>query len=296
MKKLSAGIIVVLLPIAMAPLTEQPGPASSPTLSGPPHKSLAALSARDFRASPRIVVDDSFLSLGLSYSANWSGYAETSTAGTVDSVTGTWVVPTTTGSAGSMVAEWVGIDGFDDGTVEQIGTAQQVVTTGSGRFGQGGTTTTQYYAWYELYPQEAMIELNPTTYPVQPGDTITATVAWTSGESFKMTISSSRGWSDTIIQTSTATASEMSAEWIVEAPSSGNQILPLADFGTVGFAGCKATISGVTSPISASAAQIDMVGEQYTFTRHGITETQYNKDTTSSVDASGDFTVTWDHN
>ncbi len=70
-------------------------------------------------------------------STNWSGYAvsETSPSGlscvpasgeAYSSVTGTWTVPTVTGSRGTTAysAAWAGIDGFTDSSLIQAGTEQ----------------------------------------------------------------------------------------------------------------------------------------------------------------------------
>jgi hypothetical protein len=65
---------------------------------------------------------------------NWSGYvAETSfaqpQANSVTAVDGSWIVPKVTGAATGQAESsvWVGIDGFGGSTLEQIGTAQDVV-------------------------------------------------------------------------------------------------------------------------------------------------------------------------
>ncbi|MGA2257240.1 MAG: G1 family glutamic endopeptidase, partial [Thermoguttaceae bacterium] len=80
---------------------------------------------------------------------NWAGYvAETNFSspenGSVTAVSGSWIVPKTTLSAnssvlGSACAVWVGIDGFNNNTVEQVGTEAYVV--------DGGV---YYNAWYEM--------------------------------------------------------------------------------------------------------------------------------------------------
>ena len=93
-------------------------------------------------AHPRIPINDSLRYQGSVSSLNWSGYADTAStpaADTVLTVTGTWTVPAVTSTAGNGVAAysaiWVGINGFDDGTVEQLGTLQaaEVITQGHGR-------------------------------------------------------------------------------------------------------------------------------------------------------------------
>ena len=67
-------------------------------------------------------------------SENWSGYVAATSlsdpeSDSVTAVSGSWVVPTVSSSSGSTSysAVWVGIDGFSNGTVEQIGTSQDEV-------------------------------------------------------------------------------------------------------------------------------------------------------------------------
>jgi hypothetical protein len=76
-----------------------------------------------------------------------------------------------------------------------------------------------------------------------------------------------------------------SAEWVVEAPTSGS-VLPLANFGTATFTSASATINGTTGPINDSAwsaIAIDMAS------RFGATEA-----TTSILNTTGDgFSVSY---
>ena len=76
-------------------------------------------------------------------STNWSGYAVTGPNGSVTDVKGTWMVPTLQSctSATKYSSFWIGIDGYDSNTVEQIGTDFDCIN---------GTPT--YYAWFEFYP------------------------------------------------------------------------------------------------------------------------------------------------
>ena len=81
-------------------------------------------------------------------SVNWSGYADVEGgAKTVSSVSGQWVIPYVQCPVGpyrysdAFIAQWVGIDGATDGTVEQLGTATQCF--------EG---VTYYYVWYEMFP------------------------------------------------------------------------------------------------------------------------------------------------
>jgi hypothetical protein len=57
------------------------------------------------------------------------------------------------------------------------------------------------------------------------------------------------------------TSSHSSAEWVVEAPSSGNGVLPLDNFGSVSFSGASATQNGQSVNLSQAKAQpITMLG------------------------------------
>jgi len=171
-------------------------------------------------------------------SYNWSGYAVTGSAGSVTSVSGSWTVPSETcTSSQTYAAFWVGIDGFNSGTVEQTGTLAECI---------GGTPYN--FAWYEFYPS-SLVEL----WTVSTGDSISASVTYSaSTNKFTTTVTDTTSkTSYTTLPTSVTGAKESSAEWIAEAPSSYNGILPLADFGTVNFGSSLATISGHSGSINS---------------------------------------------
>src|SRR5947207_1402920 len=71
-------------------------------------------------------------------SSNWSGYSVEAAAHTVTDVKGSWIVPAVTvnGTSTAYAAIWVGIDGSNSNTVEQIGTDSDQVN---------GVAV--YYAW-----------------------------------------------------------------------------------------------------------------------------------------------------
>lgn len=230
-------------------------------------------------------------------SLNWSGYAVTGSTGSVTSVSGSWIVPAVTGASNSYAACWTGIDGYSDGTVEQTGTISYM----SG-------TTPAYYAWYEFYPA-AMVELTSTTTgmtgsgTVLPGDIISATVTYVSGttssSTFSVSISDAKeDWSFSATLTA-KNAYRSSAEWIVEAPSSGREILPLADFKAADFGNyytsqastCYATVNSVTGGIGSFGTSVQTINM---VTNRGVA-----KDSTSALvdDASevpDSFYVTWE--
>jgi hypothetical protein len=183
-------------------------------------------------------------------STNWSGYAaETSLRSpqsvSVTAVSGTWTVPAVTGSGTAYSAVWVGIDGYQSSSVEQIGTESDIVN------GQP-----EYSVWYEMYPLGSVAITGMT---VAPGDSITASVVYVNS-GFQLTITDNTQStaqskdSFTIFQTAPR-AQRSSAEWIVEAPSSNYGVLPLANFSSVAFSAATATIDGVTGPIDSSSWQ-----------------------------------------
>jgi hypothetical protein len=94
---------------------------------------------------PYLNLDGTFRRLrGLVESANWAGYAVTTNA-PYTSASAIWQVPNVTNdgvsSGTEYVLNWVGIGGFADQTLIQLGTEEAVSTSGA----------TAFYAWYELW-------------------------------------------------------------------------------------------------------------------------------------------------
>jgi len=205
-----------------------------------------------------------------STSGNWSGYGvplENTVSDTFNQVSGTWTVPSVTGPSGrgtTYSSVWVGIDGYSSGTVEQIGTEQD-----------WANGKPRNYVWFEMYPNAAF---QITGFPINAGDSISAQVVYvgettvqtgngkhksTSQQSvFQLTIlNNTQGASYTVpaSYTTIPTPSRSSAEWIIEAPSSG-RILPLANYGTVNFSECYATgLNGLGSISAWPADPLTMV-------------------------------------
>lgn len=235
-------------------------------------------------------------------SSNWSGYAaypstqtqspsgggkgkgngkgnpggkKSSSTPTFSDVTGSWTVPEVTGSvsASTYSSSWVGLDGYSDGTVEQIGTEQDW---------SGGSP--HYYAWFEMYPK---FGYQIVGFPVNPGDEISADVQYVSKGNFALTITNvTEGVSFTTNQREHS-AQRLSAEWIEEAPWSGG-VLPLADFGTVDFFDCSASMGNHTGTIDDILWQFDSITMQ--------TSGGASKAVPSDLSSGGaDFTVTWEH-
>lgn len=173
-------------------------------------------------------------------STNWSGYAVTGANGSVSDVKGTWTVPSVVGctSAAQYASFWIGIDGYDSNTVEQIGTDSDC---------QSGSPT--YYAWFEFYPH---LSYTINKFPIHPGDSIAAEVSYNGG-TFAVSLTDKTTGLSFSTSTKMNNAKRSSAEWIAEAPSGGG-VLPLADFQTVNFGGDQATIASSGGPIGSFPA------------------------------------------
>jgi peptidase A4-like protein len=220
-------------------------------------------------------------------STNWSGYAAFASPANfaVTAVSGSWTVPTVASTTNlGWSSSWVGIDGFNSNTVEQIGTEQDTTATAS-TYG-----TPQYYAWYEMYPK-GLVRI--TTMTISPGDQMNASVTYASGK-FTLSITDTTKDQSFSITLSQKRAKRSSAEWVEEAPSSFFGVLPLAPFGTVQFSNAHATLNGITGPIDGASwqnASIDMVNSSGTLldTTSSLTDSTDSSGTTSSFSITATF-------
>lgn len=222
---------------------------------------------------------------------NWSGYVAAANlssqpAGSVTYVAGTWNVPSVSGpSSGTYDSStWVGIDGYGNQTVEQLGTEQDMVN------GQP-----VYRAWWEMYSSGAgQPEQIIPGMIIGPGDSITATVQYiTSGAhagQYYMTMVDNSRSNDSFstYQTSASTQSPLAqgscAEWIMEAPSVNGQISQTPNFSPVRFTNASVTINGSTGPINSPSWQSAALN---------LVQNGTPIDTTSTLGGSGgSFTVT----
>jgi Peptidase A4 family len=205
--------------------------------------------------------------IGHSTSSNWSGYDVT--GGRYTSVSASWTQPAVNCSKTptGWSSFWVGLDGDRSSTVEQTGTEADC-----------SNGVPRYSSWYEMYPKF------PKTYsdPVGYGDHFTASVTTAGNGSFTLKIAdTTRGWSHSTTQ-KLRSAKLASAEVIAEAPSSSGGVLPLADFGTVGFSG--ATVNG--SALTSSTPGLDPITMQ---SSNGTVKAK-----PSSI-SNGSFSITWSH-
>jgi Peptidase A4 family len=225
-------------------------------------------------------------------SSNWAGYADTND--TFNSVASSWTEPTVNcansnsglngllslpsllGGPGAASAFWVGLDGYNSTSVEQLGTDSDC-----------DSGTPSYYAWYEMYPNPSVTL--PSQYPVQPGDQMTALVAANSaGTSYTLSIKdATAGWTFSTTQTGSGFA-RSSAEVIAEAPSSCSILfcseVPLADFGQINYSG-----SSVINSAGTKGSLASFNANEITMSDNGTTLA-----TPSSLSSDGSsFSVAW---
>ena len=199
---------------------------------------------------------------------NWAGYV--STGGSYTTISGSWKVPSVVASTDPVAADatWIGIGGDTSDDLIQVGTQNAVedgqVTPGS---------------FYEQLPNTSQPIPNLT---VSAGDTITASIKEVAAGEWSISIEDVTN-GDSYTNTVAYNSSESSAEWVEEAPSDGNAIIPLDEFGSVAFTGGSTTENGNTVSIAGSSAQaLTMDNEEGQALA-----------TTSALDSSGDgFVVT----
>ena len=196
------------------------------------------------------------LTVEIDESDNWSGYF--ATGDTFTAVAGSWTVPSVDCSSGVSgdASEWVGIDGVTSDTVEQDGTAASC-----------NGNSPSYVAWYEMYGDPAVddgyqVSLPSASYPVAPGDAMTASVVL-HGSTWDLSIANATaGWTfEEAIPSPTPAPSQSSAEWIVERPEVDGALAVLTDFASVTFTDATATGDSAAGPITSfSWAPVAMEG------------------------------------
>jgi Peptidase A4 family len=197
---------------------------------------------------------------------NWSGYAIDGSSAT--QVIGTWIADKAACAPGetSWSSPWVGIDGDNSNTVEQTGTDSDC-----------NRGVASYYAWYEMYPKNAVV----LSMKVNPGDTFTGSVTY-SGTTFTLSLTDDTTHVTRTENLSSRKARRSSVEWIVEGPSTGL----LTNFGTDPFSAASAAINGAASAglsTFSNPEQITMVSSAGTVRARP-----------STVSSNG-FTDTWVH-
>lgn len=209
-------------------------------------------------------------------SFNWSGYADTSTkAGAFTKVSGSWSTPkiVSCSKEDQITSEWVGLDGFTTGTVEQDGTLDWCF--------EGKAI---YFTWYEMFPA-GTVEVGKS---LKPGDKISASVT-RKGTSYTLALTDSTNKKNSFSIKKTcaaATCMTESAEWIAERPEfSTTGIVPLVNFKSWKVTNGKQTENGKSGTIGSAASNdaITMIDSTQT----------YNLATVSKLSGKDSFTATW---
>jgi len=209
-----------------------------------------------------------------SSSFNWSGYADTATKHqTFTKVSGAWTTPSVTCNAEDQItSDWVGLDGFNSNTVEQLGTISWCF--------QGAPT---YFTWYEMFPK-GTVEVGTA---LKPGDKISASVTRT-GTSYALKLTDATTAGNNISVTKTcalATCVDTSAEWISERPSFSIGVVPQAHYNAFKITSGSVTANGHTTTIGAGPGVNSVTM---------IDATQaYNLNTVSALTGGNAFSTTW---
>ncbi|MEU9452201.1 G1 family glutamic endopeptidase [Streptomyces sp. NPDC048277] len=196
--------------------------------------------------------------------ANWSGYAAVGNYRRADA---TWVQPAVTCTSGTQYSSvWVGLNGYNSSTVEQIGTEADC---------SGGTPV--YYGWYQYYPDTR----HSFSDTVTPGDTMAAFVLYDGNSTYDVAIfDETADWSEVMVQSLPGTPST-SAEVVVGLPPCDSGcIQPLANFGTVSVQQARFNYLPISAANPAQVVMVNGAGQ--------------NKDTVSALSSDGtDFSTTW---
>src|SRR5215467_15267585 len=205
---------------------------------------------------------------------NWSGYADmSSTHQAFTKVSGNWTTPSVTCNAEDQItSNWVGLDGFNSNTVEQLGTLSWCFQ---------GTAT--YFTWFEMFPAG----VTQVGTSLAPGDKIAASVT-RSGTGYTLKLTDSTHPANSFTRTATcalATCLDTSAEWISERSSLAIGTMPQAHYNAFKLTSGSQANGGHTGPIGAGPGvkAITMVDGTNT----------YNLNTVSALTGGNSFSTTW---
>jgi hypothetical protein len=178
-------------------------------------------------------------------SSNWSGYVDTSST-QFTGASAQWVVPTVQPSQGSTDSStWVGVDGDENPDLIQTGTATDTFNN-----------TATYFAWFEILPAPATPVMS-----VNAGDSITASVEeTTTAGKWEIKISDTTQ-NNTFDETVSYSGPGTSAEWIEEAPTVGNGIATLSNFGTAHFSNIAETTMNSSAVTQSAIEMVDNTGK-----------------------------------
>lgn len=195
-------------------------PTAGATRVGPPRANVPPPPASELHQAGRQI-------LGLTQVryTNWGGYADSGTNEKYTKVSSTFTQPALTcdksATGYQITVFWDGIDGFNNGRVEQGGT-EGYCHNGSGPF---------YLTWWEEYPTNDIQDVGTT---VKAGDKITVSVV-RSGTKYTVQVTDATTPANSFTKSFTcaaATCPDASVEWVAEAPGdpSTGTLYPLVKF------------------------------------------------------------------
>jgi Peptidase A4 family len=180
-------------------------------------------------------------------SGPWSGGVLLA-GGPFETIFGQWTVPSVmpgaTGDGDWWSVAWIGIDGWNSPDVLQAGTGQHASR-------KNGTVTTEYFAWYEWFPN-SWTEI--TNLPVHPGDAISVIVRYLGivngkpqGSAAITNITTGVSTTVTFFAPTGTALQGNCAEWIMERPTFSNVLANLPEYGHITFSDCVACSATTTS-------------------------------------------------
>ncbi len=197
----------------------------------------------------------------------WSGYVVGN--GPYTAATGTFNVPRLYGGpTETQVAEWVGVDGWNQ---------QSLIQAGIDEVYDPNVSTTQFriFAWWEVLP--AYGTMQPIAMAISAGNSITATVSQVAPGAWDLSVTdNTTGTSFTTEQAYSGQG--VSAEWIVEAP-------------TAEPAGTVDTLAEFTPAVTFTNDRFN--GIQTSLTDVVMVQNGIQVSTPSILSASGSFTVAY---
>ena len=273
-------------PSASPTLTSSPTPTPTPTPRITPQPTPTVIDGplvvgADIAHCPGTVKKGQTGTTGSQLSTNWSGYALVTSRSVVTCAEAEWVQPTVKchGKTHTSVSIWVGLGGFNQGRLEQIGTAIDCI---------GGSPID--YSWHESLPKERHEVDTPVS--IDPGDRIWAQVRWLGGSSYQLSLANLTTEDGFTVKDTSKGLRRTEAEWIAEAPATGCsptcKILQMPNWGKVTFDHIAVTVNGVRATLKATGATRVRVRLE---TNSGTTRAVV---TNTAADGSS-FVVTWRH-
>jgi len=177
-------------------------------------------------AVPALVVGLAVSTPAVLQQSSWAGYV--TDGGPVKSVTATWVEPTVRSKAigWSDVAFWVGLQGRDTDTVEQIGVLGECMDGGEA----------DYRPWYETYPKP-IVPIDEDRLLIGPGDRITATVTALGHDRYRMVLVDATTHRSFAITRTATGVGDADAAILIEAPHRAGTTM--ASFDPIRFTSCR---------------------------------------------------------